>query len=127
VSIGILTITHNNIGHEVLAAAELIVTKNPLKCDSLAVKTSDDPTLLLAKTEQLLEQLDSGDGVLILTDIFGSTPCNIAKQLSHKHELQVLGGLNLAMMVRIFNYAHLPLEQLTDKAIEGAHNGIMQC
>ncbi|MDQ7017331.1 MAG: PTS fructose transporter subunit IIA [Gammaproteobacteria bacterium] len=126
-SIGLLTITHNNIGHEVLAAAQLIVAKKPLKSESIGVKTSDDPTRLLEKTEQLLEQLDSGDGVLILTDIFGSTPCNIAKQLSHKHQLQVLGGLNLAMMVRIFNYANLPLDQLTEKAIEGAHNGIMQC
>ena len=73
-----------------------------------------------------MKVLDSGDGVLILTDMFGSTPSNIAKEFSQKKNVNVISGVNLSMLLNIFNYPSLNLREITKKALEGGKDGVMQ-
>jgi PTS system ascorbate-specific IIA component len=75
----------------------------------------------------MLRELDAGDGVLVLTDMFGSTPSNIATRLRAPGALAVVAGVNLPMLVRVLNYASLDLQALVDKAASGGARGVLRC
>ena len=72
----------------------------------------------------LLRELDQGDGVLVLTDLFGSTPSNIAHRLHEFANVNIVTGLNLSMLIRIFNYPDLNLADMTEKAFSGGVDGV---
>ena len=73
---------------------------------------------------RLLADLDDGDGVLILTDIYGATPSNIACALHSGGGSRVVSGLNLPMLIRAFNYPDDDLTGLVERAREGGTRGI---
>ncbi len=75
--------------------------------------------------EKYVNFLDKGDGVLVLTDIVGTTPSNIAESIDHK-KMKVVAGLNLSMILNVFNYPNDSLDKLAKKAIEGGIDGIMK-
>ena len=126
-SVGILLITHSGIGGALLNVAYGTFSQLPLNVSHLSVSRDPDPELLIAKASQMLRKLDSGHGVLVLTDMFGSTPSNIAQGLLHAgFAVRVITGLNLPMLFRIFNYPHLPLGPLAKKAVDGGKAGIFE-
>jgi PTS system ascorbate-specific IIA component len=128
-SVAILTITHGKVGHELLATTKSMLGALPLECASLSVSESCNPDELLEKARRICKKIDSGDGVLLFTDIFGSTPsniCNTLKKTSYIN-IHVIAGLNLPMLVRVMNYPKLTLNQLVEKALSGAHDGIIDC
>jgi PTS system ascorbate-specific IIA component len=86
----------------------------------------DDPDVIIPKALELLKQLDCGDGVLILSDICGATPCNIANQLVDPGRVECLSGANLSMLVRALTYRNEPLESLVEKALSGGKEGVMR-
>lgn len=126
-AVSILTITHGKMGHELLATAESMLSNLPLGCKALSVSDSSNPDELLEKAKNLCAQLDEGDGILVLTDMFGSTPSNICNKLSSVARVHVLAGLNLPMLIRVMNYPDLKLSELVEKALSGAHDGIIDC
>lgn len=127
-AVSILTVTHGNLGHELLGTAESVLDAPlPLVCSSLAVTDTSNTDDLLSAARKLCAEIDQGDGVLVLTDIFGSTPSNICNQLNASGEVRVLAGLNLPMLIRTMNYPNLSLEKLAEKALSGAHDGIVDC
>jgi len=73
-----------------------------------------------------ITRLNSGHGVLILTDICGATPNNLARYFSELDEIKVISGLNLPMLVRVLNYIKRPLAELSEIALAGGHKGIQQ-
>lgn len=73
----------------------------------------------------MIKTMDKGDGVLILTDMFGSTPSNIAHRLSQPGRVMVVTGLNLPMMIKVMNYPKLDLQELVDLAVEGGKSGVL--
>ena len=75
----------------------------------------------------LITELDSGDGVLVLSDMYGSTPGNIATAMYKENRTNVLCGINLPMLARIFNYSQLDLTGITDAAITGGQKSIIEC
>ena len=125
----ILTITHGNVGQELLATAKTMLGTLPLKCANLSVSNTCNPEKLLAEAQGLCKKIDDGDGILVLTDIFGSTPSNICNNLRNNTDLEihVIAGLNLPMLIRALNYPKLKLPYLVDKALSGAHDGIIDC
>ncbi len=125
--IGILLITHGDIGKELLRTAQSILKTFPTAADYLRVEYTFETTAAKKQALAKIKFLDEGDGVLILTDLFGATPHNISMNLKDlkKNRCAVISGLNLPMLLRSFNYANLPLEQLVEKAQEGAHAGIV--
>ncbi|MCK5667001.1 MAG: PTS mannose transporter subunit IIA, partial [Thiotrichaceae bacterium] len=122
-----LLITHDNIGQSLLAAAINIIGSSPLRCSNLIINHQMDIEQGYLQAKNLYTKLDEGDGVLVITDIYGSTPSNIATHLLEQNSGQgiiVVTGLNLPMLVRVMNYAHLDLPALAKKAGSSAHDSI---
>ena len=125
-NIGILLLTHNDIGAQLLLAAKSTYGSIPFRTELLSIDHYDQPTDLINLAQQYVKVVDSGDGVLILTDMFGSTPSNIAKEFCNKKNVNVVSGINLSMLLNIFNYPKLNLKEITNKAIEGGKDGVIQ-
>jgi PTS system ascorbate-specific IIA component len=126
-SVGLLLITHNHIGGELLSTATRMLGSCPLAAEAMAVSEQDDPDELRAAALRSVEMLDAGDGVLVLTDLYGATPYNIAAALCQHDGVCILSGVNLPMLVRVLNYPGLALADLTEKALSGGHDGVFIC
>ncbi|MGB5831907.1 MAG: PTS fructose transporter subunit IIA [Thiohalocapsa sp.] len=126
-SVGLLLITHNRIGAELLSTATRMLGCCPLPATAMAVIESDDPDELREQARRCATALDDGAGVLVLTDLFGSTPSNVAAGLRNDPNVLVLSGVNLPMVVRVLNYHGLALSDLADKALSGGHDGLLAC
>lgn len=125
-TIGILLLTHNDIGSQLLLAAKTTYGSVPIQTELLSIDHYDQPSDLINLAKEYVKLLDNGSGVLILTDMFGSTPSNVAKELCHLKNVNVVSGINLSMLLNIFNYPKSSLRDLTNKAIEGGKDGVMQ-
>jgi PTS system ascorbate-specific IIA component len=122
---GLLLIMHGSLGDDMLVAVKEILCGCPLPSASIAVDADCDPDRLFEQAGKLCDELDEGSGVLILTDLYGSTPSNIANRLIDTHNVRVISGANLPMLLRILNYPDMSLEALCDKAADGARDGIV--
>lgn len=122
---GLLLITHGNIGRDMLDTVTEILDCCPLPAEALAVHPDSNPDLLYETASRLCTELDQGSGVLVLTDLYGSTPSNIAARLTDRHNLSVISGMNIPMLIRILNYPELNMDALCEKAINGARDGII--
>lgn len=125
-SVGLLLITHGDIGTSVHNAAMSVIGCSPLRTEIISVRNEDDPEALISLARKTVERLDTGSGVLVLTDMYGSTPSNIACALK-QYPVAILSGLNLPMLIRIMNYPTATLTELADKAINAGTEGILQC
>ena len=126
-STGILLITHSGIGSAFLNVAHEAFGKLPLKVTELSVPKEADPDDLINHAVDLVKSVNSGSGVLVLTDMFGATPSNIAQGLQREgYTLRVVTGLNLPMLFRVLNYPKLALHQLAKKAIDGGREGVFE-
>ncbi len=123
-SVGILIISHDGIGASVYGTANFMIKDSPLDIKLLSASRESDVDELLETATGLIQELDTGDGVLVLTDLIGSTPNNIACNLFNHAKMIIVTGLNLSMMIRVLNYPDLDLEQLADKAYSGAKDGV---
>ena len=126
-SVGVLVITHNRIGEEMLATATAMLGVCPLPAEALAVAADCDPDRVADRARRLADDLDQGDGVLVLTDLYGSTPSNIANRLLDGARVRVVTGVNLPMLIRVLNYPRLSLSELVHKARTGGRDGVMAC
>jgi PTS system mannose-specific IIA component len=122
---GLLLITHGRLGNDMLDTVKEILSACPLAAASIAVDANSDPDQLFETADRLCDKLDDGNGVLILTDLYGSTPSNIANRLIDTHNASVISGANLPMLIRILNYPDMGLKALCDKAANGARDGIV--
>jgi PTS system ascorbate-specific IIA component len=123
-NVGILIITHSDIGKQMLLTATSVYGTNPFRVEILSVDNFHQPNDVIQLGQKYVNFLDKGDGVLVLTDIIGTTPSNIAKSIKHR-KIKVVAGLNLSMILNVFNYPKFSLEKLASKAIEGGIEGIM--
>ena len=123
-SVGILIITHNNIGQELLDSAIEIMGSCPARVRVLPFTLNCKKEAIICKANELAKETDSGDGVLILTDLYGSTPSNIANAVTLDNSI-VVTGVNMPMLIRVLNYYNLPLEELSQKAVTGGHDGVL--
>jgi PTS system mannose-specific IIA component len=126
-SVGVLIITHNDIGRVLLDTATSMLGTCPLECVVISLTPSADPDALMREAREDVARLNKGDGVLVLTDMYGSTPSNIAVSLCGSKDIMVVAGINLPMLIRIMNYPQLSLAQLANKAITGGNDGIFPC
>jgi mannose PTS system EIIA component len=126
-SVGLLIITHNGIGKALLETATTMLAGCPLRAEALAIGPDAERDLLQGQALAIAERLDEGDGLLVLTDLFGSTPANIATALKERAGCYVLTGVNLPMLVRVLNYAGLPVAEIATKALSGGKDGVLLC
>lgn len=123
-SVGLLFLSHDGIGSSILGTAMQMIDDCPFKTKLLTVEQDSDPDELIAHTRILIEELDSGEGVLILTDLYGPTPSNIATACAKNAYVCAVAGLNLSMLIKVMNYPDLSLSELADKAVSGGQQGI---
>lgn len=126
-SVGLLLITHDRLGEQLLQTATTMLCVCPLNAEYIAVHGDGDPDRVIETAGDALSRLDVGDGVLVLTDIYGSTPSNIAMRLLASHRVTVVAGVNLPMLIRVLNYPRLSLEELAQKALSGGRDGVLLC
>ncbi len=124
-NVGLLLITHDKLGRSLLDTAAMILGNTPAKVGAIDVPGDSNPDRVYADASAACTALDKGDGVLVLTDLYGSTPSNIATRLLVEHNVLVVSGLNVPMLVRVLNYASCSLEELGSKAESGGRDGII--
>ena len=126
-TVGVLLVTHGKLGHLLLETMQDMIGPLPLQSDVLEVRRVQATDVLLLQGRRMIERLDSGAGVLILTDAYGSTPSNIASRLSEAPNTEVVAGINLPMLVKILNYPQLELAAMSRAAVEGGQRGVVVC
>ena len=129
-SVNILIISDGDIGTSLISTAKQMIGHSTLKIKALNANIDLDANIeatldeLYTKASSLVKEIDQGDGVLILTDLFGSTPSNIARRLYKKNNISIVTGVNLSMVIRILNSPDLNLEAITARACSGGIDGI---
>jgi len=111
--IGILIISHGDLGDSLIHCANHVMGEKPKYLMHLSVTIQDDPDVAISK-------------VLILSDICGATPCNIANRLVSPGRVECLAGVNLSMLVRALTYRKEPLVAVVEKALTGGKEGVMR-
>jgi PTS system ascorbate-specific IIA component len=124
--IGILIVSHGTFGESLIHSASHVLGKRPLYLRQLGVTVHDDPDAILPVAQDLIRFLDKGDGVLVMTDIYGATPSNIASRLLQPGRVEGLAGVNLPMLIRALTYRDEPLMELRDRALMGAAEGVVR-
>ena len=124
--VGILIVSHGAFGEALIHSASHVLGKRPLQVQQLGVTVHDDPDAILPQAQELVRQLDSGGGVLVLTDILGATPSNIATRLLKPGRIEGLAGASLPMLIRALTYREEPLSAAVEKAVSGGCEGVVR-
>jgi mannose PTS system EIIA component len=124
--IGILIIAHGTLGESLIHCASHVLNKRPARLRQLGITAQDDPLLLLPQARALIKELDEGSGVLILSDMYGGSPSNIAAKLVVPGRIEGVAGVNLPMLIRALTYRDRPLAMLLTKAVSGGCEGVMR-
>ena len=123
--IGILIVAHGAFGEALIHSASHVLGKRPLRVRQVGVTVHDDPEAILPQAKDLVRQLDEGKGVLVLTDIYGATPGNIALKLLVPGRVEGISGVNLPMLIRALTYRDEPLAAVVEKAMSGGRDGVI--
>lgn len=124
--IGILIIAHGDLGSSFVQCMSHIMGNKPPQLTHLSIGAGDDPDAILSGASKLIRELDSGAGVLVLSDICGATPCNIGSRLVRPGKVECLAGINLPMLVRALTYRREPLAVASEKALTGGKEGVLR-
>jgi len=124
--ISLLIVAHGNLGECLIQCATHVLGTRPESLASLDLTTCEDPAPMLDQAVGLLQQLDQGEGVLVLTDIFGATPCNTVCKLVVPGRVEAIAGVNLPMLLKALTYRDKGMETLMAKALSGGAAGIVR-
>jgi len=127
--IGVLIVTHGEIGRSLLDSASQILGGVPAQACTLSVWRQDDPDDLVLRAREMMDQIDAGDGVLILTDIFGATPGNVVSKLLQDGRVEGVSGVSLPMLLRVLTGRNggnpVGLGVLVQRAMSGGAEGLV--
>ena len=122
-NIAIMLVTHPGIGPAMQTQAQQLLKSTQLHCVSVEIHQDDHPQDGLNRIQDVLEQM-SEQQCIMLTDIYGATPCNLAIKAAEAKQIPLIHGLNLAMLLRAYNYASLPRAALIEKITDGGKQAI---
>ncbi|MFK8067319.1 MAG: PTS sugar transporter subunit IIA [Gammaproteobacteria bacterium] len=125
-SVGLLLITHANLGKVLLDTAKVATKISPPAIDVIEADWNCDPEKIFDQSLIAVKKLNTGHGVLVLTDLYGATPNNIATRILTTPDLRIITGLNLPMLIKILNYSECDLDMLVEKALEGGSAGVIE-
>lgn len=123
-SVGILLVTHRGIGPALRQVAERLLGNLPLQLETFELDYDCMLDTALPQASALLRKVDSGEGALLLCDLYGSSPSRLAQQLSYLGTpVHRVSGLSLPMLLRVLNHADAGLDELARIASAGCRNG----
>ena len=123
--IGVLVVSHGAIAEALLSSAEQILGVTQAQVAALGVSRNDDPDRVLEKARGILARLDQGQGVLVLADMFGATPCNVAARLLADGRVEGVSGVSLPMLVRVLAGRNGSLPAAVQRALSGGAEGVV--
>ena len=123
--IGILIVAHGAFGEALIHSASHVLGKRPLRVRQVGVTVHDDPEAILPQAQELVRQLDEGDGVLVLTDIYGATPGNVAARLLADGRVEGVAGVSLPMLLRVLSGRNGSLPAAVARALSGGAEGLV--
>jgi len=123
--IGILIIAHDSLAEGLARAVTHVLGSRPPQFEVLSVAATDDPHALLPAARDLIKRLDTGSGVMIFSDIYGASPCNLAARLLKSGRVEGIAGVNLPMLVRALTYRTRDLETMVKRAVSGGCEGVL--
>ena len=123
--IGVLVVTHGSIGEALLTSATQILGNAQPQTATLSVWRQDDPDDLVLRARELLDSLDAGDGVLVITDIFGATPGNVVSRLLEDGKVEGVSGASLPMLLRVLTSRNGSLAAAVKRAMSGGAEGVV--
>lgn len=123
--IGVLIVAHRPLGQSLADALAHVLGAPPPQLSVLEFAPGDDPAALLPGARAALADVDRGEGALVLCDLYGASPCNLAMQLAEPGRVEVITGVNLSMLVRSFTYRTQGMDVLVRKAVSGGCDGIV--
>ena len=123
--IGILLVTHNGLGDSLVDCVRHVLGNVPPNVKVLSVLAEDDPQHKEEEGRALIAQLDTGEGVLLLSDLFGATPSNIARRLYQPGRVEGIAGINLPMLLRAVCYSNKPLAEVAQKTMDSGRNCVL--
>jgi mannose PTS system EIIA component len=129
--IGIMIVSHEPLGTALLHCTRHIFGRLPPQLAALDVIPDEDPADAEQAGRELLERINDGSGVIVLTDLFGATPARVAARLAVPGRVEVIAGVNLPLLVKALTYRRGPLEEVTVSLLHGVretfvrieHNG----
>lgn len=117
--------THNGLGDSLVDCVRHVLGQMPSDLLVLTVKASDDPARKETEGRAVIEYMDKGEGVLLLADMFGATPCNIGRRLCEIPNVTGIAGVNLPMLLRVVSNKDRPLDELARMALDGGRDCIV--
>lgn len=124
-SVGVLLLTHEAMGDALIETARHLLGRISLKVDAFSIPPGSDTDFAMTSAAARVRKLDSGDGVLVLTDIFGATPSNVIDKIQPLGmNIRRVSGLSLPMLLRVLNYSEQNLAELAQTAADGARAGV---
>jgi len=124
--VGILIVSHGAFGEALIHCATHVLGERPLRVGQIGVTLHDDPQAILPRARELVRELDDGHGVLVLTDVLGATPSNMATRLLQAGRVAGGSGVSLPMLIRALTYRDEPLETVAEKAVSGGLEGVVR-
>lgn len=121
----LLIIAHAPLASSLQAVAQHVYPDCGRQLAALDVEPSTTPEQVAVQANEALAALGGGEA-LILTDVFGATPCNAALEVADGTRVRVVAGVNVPMLWRTLCYAQLPLDELVARAVAGGSQGVMQ-
>ena len=121
--VGILIIAHGELGEAMISCATFVLGARPARVESLST-AGGDPEALLARARGAIARLDDGAGVLVLTDMLGGTPSNVAGRTVEPGRVEAIAGLSLPMLLRLITYRNESLASARRKAVSGGREGV---
>ena len=124
--IGLFLVTHGTLGEALIQCVCHVLDKRPPLLGQLGLSAGEDPADALPLARRMIATVDDGEGVLLLADLYGATPCNVATRLIEPGRIELVAGVNLPMLLKALGNRRCPLEDLAAMLIDSVKNGIVE-
>ena len=123
-SVGIVIVTHGSTGASLIQMAEFILGESMAEIRFVPFRQSGDKITTADDVSQAMKAANSGEGVLVLTDLIGASPANLVARQLDANDAVMVTGLNLAMLMSVWNYRGQPLDSLARKAVDSGRRSV---
>ncbi len=123
---GILIVAHGGLAREYLATLQHVIGQQE-RISAVSIEDSDDKSTKREEINQLVQNLDNGSGVVIVTDMFGGTPSNLAMPRGHDDKRKILYGINMPALIKLARLREEPIDDAIRHAVDAGHRYLNYC